>query len=97
MASVATSNISQIATNGGPLTISGFPAVLYRVASGQTPGDTFTLTNPGGLRQVVSAIGPVTNDLSATAPDGDVVLTILGDTAATIGQFDVLVFGNQSR
>jgi len=97
MASVATSNISQIATNGGPLTISGFPAVLYRIASGQTPGDTLTLTNPGGLRQVYSAIGPVTNDLSVTSPDADVVLTILGNSAATIGQFDVLVFGSQSR
>jgi len=97
MASVATSNISQIATNGGPLTVSGFPAVLYRIAAGQTPGDTITLTNPGGLRLVYSAIGPVTNDLSQTALDGDVVLTINGDTAATIGAFDLLIFGAQSR
>lgn len=96
MASVATSSISQISTNGGPLTISGFPAVLYRIASGQTPGDTITLTNPGGMKRVYSAIGPVTNDLSQTSPSGTVVLTINGGTS-TIGQFDVLLIGGQSR
>jgi len=97
LASVAVSNISQIATNGGPLTISGFPAVLYRIASGQTPGDTLTLTNPGGLRQVYSVVGPVSNDLDVAAVDADVVLTIIGNTAATIGQFDVWVMGTQNR
>lgn len=96
MASVATSNISQIATNGGPLTISGFPAVLYRIASGQTPGDTIALTNPGGLRTVYSAIGDVSNNLDVAAPSGSVTLTITGGTT-TVGQFDILIFGSQSR
>lgn len=97
MASVATSNITQLPTNGGPLTVSGFPAVLYRIASGQTPGDTIALTNPGGLRTVYSTVGPVTNNLDSAAPSASVTLTINGDTAATIGAFDVLIFGQQSR
>lgn len=93
MASVATSNISAVNYNFSKLSISGFAIEHFRIASGQTAGDTAVLT-PVREKLIKGVIGPVTNNLPTTGTGATSVTVTLGlvtGTAitSTIGQVDV--------
>lgn len=98
MASVAVTNISMVSYNQSNINISGFNIEHYRIAAGQTPGDTAVVPNsntPSRQRTLIKGvIGPVVNDVPATGATS--VTVTLGpltssDTTATIGQVDFLV------
>lgn len=99
MASVATSNIARLdrtiaASLGTSLSISqGIPIAVYRIASGQAPGDTAVLPKIPEMNAVVSAIGPCQHNLSGTGAT-QVTVTLTGNgTTATVGAVDIVVIG----
>ncbi|MCI0748159.1 MAG: hypothetical protein L0Y58_22360 [Verrucomicrobia subdivision 3 bacterium] len=99
MASVATSNISRIdrtiANNlGTSLSIAqGLPIAVYRIASGQAPGDTAVLPKIPEMGAVVTALGACQHNLSGTGAT-QVTVTLTGNgTTATVGAVDVVVIG----
>lgn len=100
MASVATSNITRIdrtiAANQGTglaLTQAGTPFAIFRIASGQAPGDTAVLPRTPEMAAIVTATGPCQHNLSGTGAT-QVTVTLAGNgTTATVGAIDVLVIG----
>lgn len=100
MASVATSNISRLDRTianqmGTSLSIAqGFiPVAVYRIASGQAPGDTAVLPKTPEMAAIVSAVGPVQHNLSGTGAT-QVTVTLTGNgTTATVAAVDVIVLG----
>lgn len=97
MASVATTNITNVTrqTTGGKgtaLNLGGLPVEHFRIAAGQTPGDTAVLV-PTTFNNVRGAIGPVTHNATAATGASNVTITLLGATAGTVGAFDVFIFG----
>jgi hypothetical protein len=99
MPSVATSNITRIdrtiaANLGTGLTIAqGIPIAVYRIASGQAPGDTAVLPRTPEMSAIVTALGPVQHNLSGTGATA-VTVTLAGNgTTATVGAIDVMVIG----
>lgn len=93
MASVATSNITQIQYNQSKLDISGFAVEHWRIASGQTPGDTATIT-PSREKLIKGVWGPVTHDIPASGA-ASVVVTLAAVTGSavsvTVGPVDVFL------
>lgn len=90
MASIATSNITQVNYNDSTLSISGAPLEHWRIASGAATGDTAVIT-PARMGLVRGVIGPVSHNTPATGAT-NVTVTLIGGTA-TIGQIDVFVLG----
>jgi hypothetical protein len=92
MASVATSNISNISYNQSKISISGFAVEHFRIAAGQTVGDTATIT-PVREKLIKGVWGPCANDLPATGASSVVITLGLVSSAVTqtIGQVDVFL------
>lgn len=97
MASVATTNISNITrlitgNKGISLNIGGgaVPCEVFRIASGQTTGDTAVLV-PVTFKTVMACLGPVTDALGSTGATS-VTVTLIGGTA-TIAAFTVMIMG----
>lgn len=97
MASVATSNISNItrqitANKGTALSMAGLPVAVFRIASGQASGDTAVLV-ASQVPTITSVFGgPFTHNATATTGATNVTITLVGGTA-TIGSFDVVLMG----
>lgn len=90
MASVATSNITYVGIGGSIRVWGGDQVEVWRIASGQAPGDTAVIT-PTFRGLVQAVIGPVQNNI-ATTPVSTVTVTISGNgSTATVGQIDVLL------
>src|SRR5262245_8425335 len=93
MASVATSNITQVQYNQSKLSISGFAIEHWRIASGQTAGDTAVIT-PAREKLIKGVWGPVTNDVPASGASS-VTVTIAAVTGSavsvSVGQIDVFL------
>ena len=106
MASVAVSNISNITSQmtGSPPKGSGLtwpggvPIVIFRIASGQAPGDTATLSDGIRLPLIKSVMGPVTHNLPASGASS-VVVTLAAVTGSaitvTISTVEVWLIGPQ--
>lgn len=92
MASVATSNITQVQYNQSKLSISGFAVEHWRIAAGQVSGDTAVIT-PAREKLIKGVYGPVTNNLPATGASNVTVTLGTFSTAvtSTIGQVDVFI------
>lgn len=93
MASVATSNITNVEYNQSKLSISGFAVEHWRIAAGQVAGDTAVIT-PKREKLIKGVFGPVTNDLPAAgAASVTVTLGLVTGSAisVTIGQIDVFL------
>lgn len=102
MASVAYTNISAIQYNQSMLDISGFLVENYRIAAGQTAGDTAVIPTtpssgqaPTRGRGVIKSVygGAFTHNVGSAS--SNVTITMTGDTAVTVGQFDVWVVWSQ--
>lgn len=106
MASVATSNISNITSRitgtppkGSGLTWpGGIPYVHFRIASGQVAGDTAVLTDAIRLPLIQGVVGPVTHTLPASGAS-TVTVTLAAVTGSaitvTVGAVDVYLIGPQ--
>jgi len=102
MASVAVSNITNIVRSitaglGTGLQIAGVPITAFRIASGQAPADTATLTPPPEFGNIRAVFGPVTHNLPITGTGASNVVVTLGTfgaTAATIPAVDVWLVGS---
>lgn len=106
MASVATSNISNITSQitgsppkGSALTLpGGIPVVCFRIASGQAPGDTAVLTDAIRLPLIKAVYGPVTHNLPASGAS-TVTVTLAAVTGSaitvTVSTIDVFLIGPQ--
>jgi hypothetical protein len=95
MASVAVSNISAVNYNNSKISVSGFAIEHFRIAAGQTAGDTAVLT-PIREKLIKGVLGPVVNNLPTTgtgATSVTVTLALVQGTAitSTIGQVDVFL------
>lgn len=82
MASVATSNITQVQYNQSKLSISGFAIEHWRIASGQAPGDTAVIT-PSREKLIKGVWGPVTHDVPANGAS-NVTVTLAAVTGSAI-------------
>lgn len=82
MASVATSNITQIQYNQSKLEISGFAIEHWRIASGQAVGDTAVIT-PAREKLIKGVWGPVTHDVPASGASS-VTVTLAAVTGSAI-------------
>lgn len=97
MASVATTNITNLTRTvvggkGTALNIGGCPVEVFRIVSGQAPGDTAVLV-PSTFSNVRSVMGPVQHNLGSTGAS-QVTVTLAGNgTTATVGTVDVWIFG----
>lgn len=97
MASVAVTNISAVSYNQSNINISGFNVEHFRIAAGQTVGDTAVIPNsnaPTRQRTLIKGVwGPVANNVPATGATNVTVTLGLVSSAvtATIGQVDVFV------
>lgn len=106
MASVAVSNISNVTTavTGSPAKGSaltwpgGVPVVCFRIASGQSVGDTAVLSDAIRLPLIKAIQGPVTHTLPASGASS-VTVTLAAVTGSaitvTIGAVDVWLIGPQ--
>lgn len=99
MASVATSNITRLDRVIGnnlatALTLPGGVAIgIYRIASGQAPGDTAVIPLTPEMATITSVLGPVQHNLSGTgATQATVTLTGNGSTV-TVAAVDIMIFG----
>jgi len=102
LASVATTNITNItrliAGGKGVSNQWGYqPAEVFRIASGQLPGDTAVLQS-ANIPNILAVIGPGTNNIG-TSPTGVTAVTVtLGAVTGsaitvTVGQTDWVVLG----
>lgn len=93
MASVATSNITQVEYNQSKLSISGFAIEHWRIASGQTPGDTAVIV-PAREKLIKGVWGPVTHNVPASGASS-VTVTLAAVTGSaitvTVGTIDVFL------
>lgn len=102
MASVAVTNITNVTRlvagqKGTQLSLGGLPCEVFRIASGQAPGDTAVLT-PSNINGIGSVFGPVQHNIG-TATVSAVTVTITGNGATTtVAAVDVYLVGpvNQS-
>lgn len=100
MASVATSNITALArliTNnqGSSLNIGNQAMQCFRIASGQTAGDTAVLQDPN-VPIIQSCVGPGSHNISGTGVTAVTVTlgAVIGTTiTSTIGACDFWVLG----
>ena len=99
MASVALTSITHLIRSitggqGTGLQISGMPITAFRIAAGQTGGDTAALTPPPEFGTVRAVIGPVGHNLPTTGVGATTVtITIPGPTTPTVAAFDVWLVG----
>lgn len=97
MASVAVTSISMVNYNQSNINISGFNIEHYRIAAGQTVGDTAVVPNsntPSRQRTLIKGvIGPVANNVPTTGATSVTVTLGLVSSAvtATIGAVDFWV------
>jgi hypothetical protein len=102
MASVATSNITNISrlVAGGKGVSNNWgnqPAEIFRIASGQAPGDTAVLQSPN-IPNILAVIGPGTNNIG-TSPTGVTAVTVTlaavtgSAITVTVGATDWVVLG----
>jgi hypothetical protein len=93
LASVATSNITLVEFNQSKLSISGFAVEVWRIASGQTPGDTAVIT-PAREKLIKAVFGPVTHNVPAVGAS-NVTVTIAAVTGSavsvTVSAIDVVL------
>jgi hypothetical protein len=93
MASVATSNITNVDFNQSKISISGFAVEVWRIASGQVAGDTAVIT-PVREKLIKAVFGPVTHNLPASGASS-VTVTIAAVTGSaisvTVGPVDVFL------
>ena len=82
MASVATSNITLVEYGQSKISICGYPVEHWRIASGQAPGDTATIT-PAREKLIKGVWGPVTHNVPASGASS-VVVTIAAVTGSAI-------------
>ena len=106
MASVAVSNITNLTTGitgtpprGSGLTWpGGVPVVAFRIASGQTAGDTAVLSDAIRLPIIKAVWGPVTHTLPASGASS-VTVTLAAVTGSavsvSVGAVDVWLIGPQ--
>lgn len=89
MASIATSNITQVQYNDSKLSVSGFAIENWRIASGAATGDTAVVTP--SRETLIKGVwgGPFSHNLPATGAS-NVTITLVGGTGA-LGQFDVFL------
>lgn len=104
MASVAVSNITNATRSitgtpakGTGLVIAGQPVEVFRIASGQTAGDTAVLT-PMAIPSIRAVMGPVTHNLPTSgtgATSVTITIAMVQGTAitSTVGGFDVWLIG----
>ena len=101
LASVAYTNITAVQFNQSTRDISGFLVEVYRIAAGQSAGDTAVIpTTPASSqaptrgRGIIKSVsgGPFSNNLGSAS--SNVTITLEGGTT-TIGQFDVQVTWSQ--
>lgn len=102
MASVATSNITNITrlVNGGKGVGQQWgnqPVAVFRIASGQAPGDTAVLQDPN-VPNILAVIGPGTDNVGTSATGVSAVTVTLGAVTgtaitATIGATTWVIFG----
>lgn len=102
MASVAVTNISSVNYNQSNINISGFNIEHYRIAAGQSVGDTAVVPNsntPTRQRTTIKGvIGGVANNVDPTNPATTVTVTLGAYTTAataTIGQVDFWVIWSE--
>jgi len=92
MASVATSNITQVAFATPLLSFDGCPVEIWRIASGASPADTAVIT-PSHMKLIKAVIGPGQANTGSTGSTS-VTFTIGGNgSTATVGQIDVMLLG----
>lgn len=102
MASVATSNITCISRlvaggKGTSLNVGGQPMAIFRIASGQLPGDTAVLQDPS-VPNILATLGPGTDNIG-TSPTGVTAVTVtLGAVTGsaitvTVGAVTWAIFG----
>jgi hypothetical protein len=93
MASVATSNITNVEYNQSKLSISGFAIEHWRIAAGQLSGDTAVIT-PKREKLIKGVWGPVTHNVPAEGASS-VTITLAGvftsAVSNTIGQVDIFL------
>jgi hypothetical protein len=82
MASVATSNITQVDFNQSKISISGFAVEVWRIASGQAVGDTAVIT-PAREKLIKAVFGPVTHNVPASGASS-VTVTLAAVTGSAI-------------
>lgn len=101
MATLGGTNVVEIisrATNnkGKSLHIGGQPVTIFRIASGNSPGDTAALAS-AQVPVIQALYGPVTHNIPITNVTGVTSVTVtlgtFGATNATLGTVDVWLFG----
>jgi len=88
LASIATSNITQVVDASSPLGLGPFSVEVWRIAAGAASADTAVITPKRG-RNIVGILGggPFSHNLGTTV-NTNVTLTLSSGTA-TVGAFDV--------
>lgn len=105
MASVALSNITNITRSitgtpakGTGISIAGQPVSVFRIAAGQTAGDTAVLSDYPTIPNIRAVMGPVVHNLPTSGTGATAVtitIPLVQGTAitSTVGQFDVWLIG----
>ncbi len=92
MASVATTNISNVNFADSKISISGYAIEIWRIAAGQLSGDTAVIT-PLREKLICAVPSGQVNDLASTGASSVTITLGTFSTAvtSTIGQVDVMI------